>query len=513
MMPKDLLHKGEFVMSCNNRRTTADKIRGGIFGLAVGDALGVPVEFCERWQREDDPVVDMRGYGIHGQPVGTWSDDTSLALALLDGLEDGPTDEVNYDGIMSRFCGWLEKGDYTPFGEVFDVGMATRKAIRRYKSGTEPLLCGGTSERDNGNGSLMRILPIAFYLADRFAGELRSGRFAPTEAMMEIIHNVSALTHGHARSQMACGIYVLIALRIRTREESLDESIKQGVAAAKAYYENRPEFASEMASFKRFFNGSLSNVAPENIKSSGYVVDTLEAAIWSLLTTDSYRNAVLKAVNLGSDTDTVGAVTGGLAGLFYGEDAIPSDWLEKIARREYIATLCQNLARAAAKPVPISYRVADYFYAGEYPGSHEAGEARRRVKSMTDFGVTDFIDLTEPGELEPYDQLLPKTVRHWRFAVRDGSVPLSIEYADEIVRKIDELLAHGRTVYLHCWGGVGRTGTIVACWFARSDRIDGNEALALLREKYADCSKSKNRPSPETLEQERFVLKYAEKCR
>ena len=129
-------------------------------GLCVGDALGVPVEFMDREALKKDPVVDFRGYGSHHQPIGTWSDDTSLTLCLMDSLKSG----FNEKEIMSRFAAWYQKGEFSPHGEAFDVGITTRQSILRYLSGTPAAACGGTSEQENGNGALMRILPLVFYL-------------------------------------------------------------------------------------------------------------------------------------------------------------------------------------------------------------------------------------------------------------------------------------------------------------------------------------------------------------
>ena len=133
-----------------------DKMRGGLLGLATGDALGVPVEFCEKSRLKKDPVTDMRGWGTHSQPPGTWSDDTGMTLAALDSLAGG----FDPEDMMLCFSRW-RGGEYWPYGEVFDVGIATEQAISRYRSGIPALLCGGRGERDNGNGSLMRMLPIA----------------------------------------------------------------------------------------------------------------------------------------------------------------------------------------------------------------------------------------------------------------------------------------------------------------------------------------------------------------
>ena len=307
-----------------------DKIFGGILGLTVADALGVPVEFKSRESLRNNPVTDMIGYGTYNQPPGTWSDDTSLTLCLLHSLTKK---EIDYTDMLQRFLSWIDEGKYTPHGEVFDVGIATRKALQRFRNGTEPLHCGGTSEQDNGNGSLMRILPLVFYL------------HAKDEKSFDIIHNVSSLTHAHKRSQIACGIYLTIAESLFDASD-LKTAIDTGLEKAKEYYENKKEYADDLKHYKRLFDIDFAKLPEKAIKSSGYVVDTLEAALWCLLNTDNYKDCVLKAVNLGEDTDTVAAVAGGLAGMLYGVDAIPKEWLSRLARGDYIEKLCEDFYRS-----------------------------------------------------------------------------------------------------------------------------------------------------------------------
>ena len=303
----------------------------GIVGLCVGDALGVPVEFMSREELKEKPVVDMRSYGTYNQPVGTWSDDTSMTLGLVDSLSKG----LDYDDIMKNFIKWFEEGDYTPFGEVFDVGMATRKALARYLEGVPALECGGKSEYDNGNGSLMRILPIVFYLKSIYRDKLEDEAF-------EIIANVSSLTHAHRRSQIGCGIYISIAYMI-LRDMDLRRAIDLGVLKAMEYYKRQDGFKEELDYYERLEGKDFDKTPIDEISSSGYVVNSLEASIWCLMTTSNYRDCVLKAVNLGKDTDTVAAIAGGLAGLYYGYEEIPKEWIEKIVRREYIEKLCEKL--------------------------------------------------------------------------------------------------------------------------------------------------------------------------
>lgn len=307
-----------------------DKIFAGIFGLIVGDALGVPHEFKPRNVFDENPVIDMVGYGTYNQPAGTWSDDSSMILATLDSLANG----LNYEDIMDNFVKWLENAEYTPFNEVFDVGNGTRLAIGKYLSGEEALLSGGFDSRSNGNGSLMRILPISYYLFFKFEQK----RISEDEEMA-IIHNLSSLTHRHKRSQMACGIYVKIAIELLKEESSLKIAIQKGILSSKIYYSSKIEFSHQLKYFDRIFSGELANLKKDEINSSGYVVDTIEATIWILLNTKSYKDAVLLGVNLGEDTDTTAAVVGGLAGIYYGYDSIPNEWLNKLCKKEFIHDL------------------------------------------------------------------------------------------------------------------------------------------------------------------------------
>lgn len=284
------------------------KIYDGIMGLVVGDALGVPFEFK---RRDTFTATDMTGYGTYNQPPGTWSDDSSMTLATLESI--GRRGAIDPNDIMIQFAYWLDLGKYTPYGEVFDVGGATRRAIRQYTNkGIAPLHCGGKSVMDNGNGALMRILPLAF-----------------VSSSATDIDNVSSLTHAHEISRRACRLYVGTAEQL-LKGNSLDFCLSYSGVWVKE--------------FSRI--PQLWKLRRDEIKSTGYVVDTLEAALWCVLKTDSYRDCVLTAVNLGEDTDTVAAVAGGLAGIAYGcggAQGIPDEWIAQIPRREWIGELCGKL--------------------------------------------------------------------------------------------------------------------------------------------------------------------------
>lgn len=311
--------------------------KDGMLGLIVGDALGVPVEFMSRTELMKNPVTGMREYGTHHQPRGTWSDDSSMALAELDSIRTVGT--IDYTDMMERFSRWCMYGEYTPFGEVFDIGIATSRALMNYAKGIAPLESGGKTEWDNGNGSLMRILPVCLYLFKRQKKVCTS-----ENESIYMIHAVSALTHAHVRSQIACGIYYFLVKAILEEEGSLEKRLQKGMDRAYQYYRQDLSNHRELENYKRLADLSEFKENPkEGIKSSGYVVDTLEAAVWCLLHSHSYKETVLMAVNLGEDADTVGAVAGGLAGLYYKEEGIPQEWIQVIQRREWIEEVLQGV--------------------------------------------------------------------------------------------------------------------------------------------------------------------------
>ena len=302
-------------------------IHGSILGFCIGDALGVPVEFVDRGTLKYKPVTDMRAFGAHGQPKGTWSDDSSLLLCTMESL----IDEYDIVKLSNTFVKWLDNGHWAARGKVFDVGFTTVEALKRIKRGTAPLESGNKTVFDNGNGSLMRILPFIFYLKDE-KNIFRKFR---------IVGEVSAITHGHIVSKMACSIYVELGINI-LKGHSLRDSYNNTKEVILNHYSNKP--TKELAKFSRILNGDIRELKEQEIKSTGYVLDTLEAVLWCLLNSRSYKEAVLKGVNLGEDTDTVGALIGGLAGLYYGLESIPEEWINILARKDDIIKLCDEFS-------------------------------------------------------------------------------------------------------------------------------------------------------------------------
>ena len=307
-----------------NRRNFSKNI---LIGSAVGDALGVPVEFKSRQYLQQNPVTDMMGYGTYNMPPGTFSDDSSMMFCLAESLCNG----YNVNDIAEKFQMWMHEGYWTADGEVFDVGIATRKAINRLRVVKHPTEAGSTAERDNGNGSLMRILPLAVYAKDLSIDE-----------RCEIVKQVSSITHAHSRSVLACIYYIEFALNI-LEAETIEEAYLNTNFWLRIYLEENTEYQTESIYFERILNGSLLELSENEIKSSGYVIDSLEAAIWCLLHSNSYEECILKAVNLGEDTDTIACIAGGIAGVFYDVKTIPEHWINQLARKEDILNLANRL--------------------------------------------------------------------------------------------------------------------------------------------------------------------------
>jgi ADP-ribosyl-[dinitrogen reductase] hydrolase len=304
-----------------------DYYKDVLFGVAVGDALGVPVEFENREDIARNPVTDMRGYGTYNLKPGTWSDDSSLTFCLAEAL----TVKYDLNKVADNFINWLYKNYWTATGSVFDVGMATKAAIDRLVKGIRPDLAGGMDSYSNGNGSLMRILPLVFYIKDK-----------PIEDRYQIVKDVSSITHAHIRSVISCFYYVEFAIKLLEGEDkfSIYQTLKTEITE---FLEVKSINPIEVSLFEGLLKNDIAELDEDDVRGSGYVVHTLQASIWCLLKTDSYPAAVLKAVNLGEDTDTTGAVTGGLAGLLYGFDLIPESWVEQLAKKDEIADLAQRL--------------------------------------------------------------------------------------------------------------------------------------------------------------------------
>lgn len=312
----------------------SNKITDALVGLAVGDALGVPFEFKSTKTMLAKPATEMVGYGTHNQPLGTWSDDSSLTFCLAESLCEG------YDlaDMAQKFIDWRDRAYWTAHNKVFDIGITTNEALSRLKlilakkeyEKLKNLKFEGT-ERDNGNGSLMRILPLLFYIKGMESAK-----------QFELVWEVSALTHRHIRAAMACFIYLKLA-----------EYLLNGVEKKLAYQETRKDTLAlwekiqfetfEKTHFSRLIENSILELETTDLKSGGYVIESLEASFWCFLKENNYQDAVLSAVNFGHDTDTTAAITGGLAGLYYGTAEMPKHWVSGLVRLNDILALADRL--------------------------------------------------------------------------------------------------------------------------------------------------------------------------
>ncbi|MBC6310984.1 ADP-ribosylglycohydrolase family protein [Listeria sp. FSL L7-1582] len=291
-----------------------------LFGGIIGDVIGVPVEFKER---DTFFIDDMVGYGTYNQPLGTWSDDTSLTLCLIKNiLENGTTKD-----LMDKFDAYYESGYCTPFGQMFDIGRTTMDSIVRYKGGSAPAHCGGRSEMDNGNGAIMRIAPLVFLMHNEFDFLKK----------VKVIKEYTEITHAHPRAVVGSVIYIELLLRLY-HNRTLRDALKDIYELFHENFDANHEYIQELSHFTRIFSDDFLATERSEILSDGYLVHSIEAAIWSFGNSDSFRDAVILAVNLGADTDTIAAITGSLAGMYYKMKDIPEDWLNNVVLKEELET-------------------------------------------------------------------------------------------------------------------------------------------------------------------------------
>lgn len=290
------------------------KMINGLMGLAVGDAMGVPYESKTREEMKQYPCTGMAGYGTYRQAPGVWSTKTGMTLCLADSLKS--MNKVDCLDIMKKFQNLFIAGDYTAQGVVFDlVGRTTSDALDRF-NGSNPF-CGVNDTHHNDNGALMRILPMAY-----------------VNCTVQEVWQVCSITHGHEISKIACTLYVFIAKALLN-----GLTVKDGIEHGFQYFIANGMLYDLTKHFGRL--PLLHELPEEEILSTGYVVNTLEAALWSLLTTNNFKDCILKAVNLGGDPGTVAAVAGGLAGIKYGVSGIPAKWKQLLKNKEMIEKVCK----------------------------------------------------------------------------------------------------------------------------------------------------------------------------
>lgn len=296
----------------------SNRFRGCLLGLATGDALGTTVEFQPRGSFP--PLTDMIGKGPFNLQPGQWTDDTAMALCLATSLvEVGGFDATDQ---MNRYCSWYEHGYLSSTGTCFDIGNTVRQALHRYRATGNPF-SGSTDPGAAGNGSLMRLAPAPmFYFPER-------------ERVLHFSGESSRTTHGTAECVDACRLFGDVLRRALA-----------GASKQEVLFGSDPGVAASI-SIQAIARGEYRHKRIDAIRGTGYVVDSLEAALWCFLNTESYEEAILTAANLGDDADTTAAICGQVAGACYGESGLPAGWLERLAMREEIGNLADQLHAAS----------------------------------------------------------------------------------------------------------------------------------------------------------------------
>lgn len=297
-------------------------VKDSLYGFIVGDAMGVPIEFEDREKLINKPVTSMLGYGSHDVEAGVYSDDTSMTLATMDSIikQNGI---INYNDIADKFCNWVNNNEYTATNKIFDIGMTTKYALIKYfNNKIDATMCGGTNINENGNGSLMRMLPIALYC---FYKNIKGDN-----EIFTLVKNSSSITHAHDISILGCYIYVRYVISLlETKNKISSYNFIKKLDYSMFIEEVKLEYSRIL-----FSDISILNI--NDVNSSGYVVDTLEAVFWIVLNCSSYNESIIGAINLGGDTDTIGAITGSIAGILYGYDNISKRWISKLKNKDYI---------------------------------------------------------------------------------------------------------------------------------------------------------------------------------
>lgn len=444
--------------------TSEDRAVGALLGLAVGDAVGTTLEFKRPGTFE--PIIDMVGGGPFRLPAGAWTDDTSMALCLAESIVD--TGGMDLTDQLRRYVAWRRDGYLSSTGRCFDIGNTTSSQLSRFEHTGEAIDPHADSNAA-ANGSLMRLAPVPIrWHAD-------PGEAADWSA------ESSRTTHAADRPVDACRLL-----------GAMTAALINGEPAASVFdpsFWQRGELHPEVEAIAR---GSWMDKQPPAIRGAGYCVDALEAAIWAVAGADDLPDAVLRAANLGNDADTTAAIAGQLAGARWGGSGIPAEWLDRLVLRARIEELARSLFRAGGGTVSErwpheellhAWRVDDELLAGEFPATKDDPvRSDEKLQVLIDAGIRTFIDLTDAdttdNHLTPYEPRLTKAsemrridLRRINLPIPDGGVAEGQRY-DEIVATIDEHRARGG-VYVHCWGGVGRTGTVIGCVLAAAGHDHG----------------------------------------
>ncbi len=491
------------------RDAFADRTRGAWLGLAVGDALGTTVEF--RPPGTFTPMTDLVGGGTFGLKPGAWTDDTSMALCLAESLlERGfdPTDQ------LARYVRWWKHGEWSSTGSCFDIGNAVSASLRRFLDSSAPW-CGDPDPWSAGNGSLMRLSPVAIYYAQQ-----------PERAIRRAADS-SATTHLARTTLDACRYFAGLLVGAM-HGASKSELLAPYYAPVAGLWKTQP-LCPEIAAIAA---GSFKTKQPPAIKGSGYVVESLEAALWALHTTRDFREGCLAAANLGDDADTTAAIYGQLAGALYGASGIPADWIAKLARLPELEAIGARLHEQAAREIPALVRGSEDADLRVDVLPHDAvglpgrigmtwapGRKGKGVEVDSNRDLeTDLARLASVYEIKHMALLLedhelatwkiPGIVAHaakhgievHRLPIVDAGVPESLPAFTTLLRELLAAARKNQNVLIVCRGGLGRTGVVAASLLTALGH-SADDAIRIVRS---------TRPKTiETADQERFVREHA----
>jgi ADP-ribosylglycohydrolase len=461
------------------------RLAGAVWGDLVGDAVGVPYEF-----RSPEAIgeVEFGARGTHGQPPGTWSDDGALMLALLDSLLSGGFDPEDQG---RRAVAWRRDGAYAPGGVVFDIGGTTSRALAAIERGTPALEAGPTGERSQSNGSLMRILPITLWASGQSRAEL--ARMAAT---------ASRVTHNHPICRAACAVYTLIVDDI-VRRRDRSELLAHALAGARAAFAADDVLLAAIDALERW---------PDTHEPAGRggALDAFWSAWTAFSTAHDYRDAIVRAIRYGNDTDTTAAIAGGLAGAYWGLDGIPAEWRAGMREPKRVAPLIDALLVRHGWKTSTSHPLrVDWVDLATVPGLSGAPGAlgmtflvgkqgtgwhgdwwrdldsdARRLRE--DHAADVYVQLIEDDELVTTrterlaEVIAANGIELVRHPIEDMNVPTDRRAYRALLDDLQGRILAGQRVVVACRGGLGRTGTAVACLLVDAG-MSSEDAIALTR--------------------------------